>query len=167
MPYDLTGDNQVNREDALALLRHCNGTLTLPQAKLALLDLDQDGKVTTADAQQYLCQLEALEGAVMENTGCTVAPGGAATVTVNIDLSSGDRAYLDRNFENGMYVDGFVYVQEVEQTTQEGVILEKADLSIPFLAYYGSWSEPPCWKTPGIMMRTAWRTATPAAPMRR
>ena len=102
MPYDLTGDNQVNREDALALLRHCNGTLILPQAKLALLDLNQDGKVTTADAQQYLCQLEALEGAVMENTGCTVAPGGSATVTVNIDLSSSDRAYLDRNFENGM-----------------------------------------------------------------
>lgn len=149
MPYDLTGDNQVNREDALALLRYCNGTLTLPQAKLALLDLNQDGKVTTADAQQYLCQLEALEGAVMENTGCTVAPGGSATVTVNIDLSSGDRAYLDRNFENGMYVDGFVYVQEVEQTTQEGVILEKADLSIPFLAYYGSWSEPP-------MLEDAW-----------
>ena len=149
MPYDLTGDNQVNREDALALLRHCNGTLTLPQAKLALLDLNQDGKVTTADAQQYLCQLEALEGAVMENTGCTVAPGGSATVTVNIDLSSSDRAYLDRNFENGMYVDGFVYVQEVEQTTQEGVILEKADLSIPFLAYYGSWSEPP-------MLEDAW-----------
>ena len=149
MPYDLTGDNQVNREDALALLRHCNGTLTLPQAKLALLDLDQDGKVTTADAQQYLCQLEALEGAVMENTGCTVAPGGSATVTVNIDLSSSDRAYLDWNFENGMYVDGFVYVQEVEQTTQEGVILEKADLSIPFLAYYGSWSEP-------SMLEDAW-----------
>lgn len=141
MPYDLTGDNRVDREDALALLRHCNGTLVLPAEKLARLDLDQDGSVTTADAQLFLCQLEALEGTVLEDTGCTVAPGDSATVTVTIELSSRDRTYLE-NFENGIYVDGFIYVREVEQTTQEGVILENADLSVPFLAYYGDWSEP-------------------------
>lgn len=149
MPYDLTGDNRVNRDDALALLRHCNGTLTLPASKLELLDLDGDGSVTTGDAQRYLCQLEDLEGAVMEDTGCTVAPGGSATVTVTMDLSKSDRAYLDGNFENGMYVDGFIYVREVERTTNEGVILENADLSLPFLAYYGSWSEP-------AMLEDAW-----------
>lgn len=149
MPYDFTGDNRVNRDDALALLRHCNGTLTLPANKLDLLDLDGDGSVTTGDAQRYLCQLEDLDGAVMEDTGCTVAPGGSATVTVTMDLSKSDRAYLDGNFENGMYVDGFVYVREVERTTSEGVILENADLSLPFLAYYGSWSEP-------AMLEDAW-----------
>ncbi len=149
MPYDLTGDNRVNRDDALALLRHCNGTLALPASKLDLLDLDGDGSVTTGDAQRYLCQLEDLEGAVMEDTGCTVAPGGSATVTVTMDLSKRDRAYLDGNFENGMYVDGFVYVREVERTTNEGVILENADLSLPFLAYYGGWSEP-------AMLEDAW-----------
>ena len=127
----------------MAFLRHCNGSLTLPEQKLAILDLDGDGAVTTGDAQRYLCQLEDLEGAVMEDTGCTVAPGGSATVTVTMDLSKSDRAYLDGNFENGIYVDGFVYVREVERSTEEGVILENADLSLPFLAYYGSWSEPP------------------------
>ena len=149
MPYDLTGDNRVDREDAMAFLRHCNGSLTLPEQKLAILDLDGDGAVTTGDAQRYLCQLEDLEGAVMEDTGCTVAPGGSATVTVTMDLSKSDRAYLDGNFENGIYVDGFVYVREVERSTEEGVILENADLSLPFLAYYGSWSEPP-------MLEDAW-----------
>jgi lactocepin len=79
MPYDLTGDNRVDREDAMAFLRHCNGSLTLPEQKLAILDLDGDGAVTTGDAQRYLCQLEDLEGAVMEDTGCTVAPGGSAS----------------------------------------------------------------------------------------
>lgn len=149
MPYDLTGDNRVDREDAMAFLRHCNGSLTLPEQKLAILDLDGDGAVTTGDAQRYLCQLEDLEGAVMEDTGCTVAPGGSATVTVTMDLSKSDQAYLDGNFENGIYVDGFVYVREVERSTEEGVILENADLSLPFLAYYGSWSEPP-------MLEDAW-----------
>lgn len=148
MPYDLTGDNRVDREDALALLRHCNGTLVLPAEKLARLDLDQDGSVTTADAQLFLCQLEALEGTVLEDTGCIVAPGDSATVTVTIELSSRDRTYLE-NFENGIYVDGFIYVREVEQTTQEGVILENADLSVPFLAYYGDWSDP-------AMLEDAW-----------
>lgn len=46
MPYDLTGDNRVDREDAMAFLRHCNGSLTLPEQKLAILDLDGDGAVT-------------------------------------------------------------------------------------------------------------------------
>ena len=142
MPYDLTGDNRVNREDAMLFLRHCNGSATLPAEKLAILDLNGDGRVTLADARAYLCQLEDLEGTVLEDTGCTVAPGDSATVTVTMELSANDRAYLNENFENGIYVDGFVYVRESAQTTQEGVILENADLSLPFLAYYGSWSEP-------------------------
>lgn len=70
-------------------------------------------------------------------------------MTVTMDLSKRDRAYLDGNFENGMYVDGFIYVREVERTTNEGVILENADLSLPFLAYYGGWSEP-------AMLEDAW-----------
>ncbi|MBP5159825.1 MAG: Ig-like domain-containing protein, partial [Lachnospiraceae bacterium] len=52
-----------------------------------------------------------------------------AKVTVTIKLSADDRAYLEENFANGMFVDGFVYLNG------------KIDLSIPFLAFYGNWGD--------------------------
>ena len=49
-------------------------------------------------------------------------------VNVSINLSAADREYLAQ-FENGMYVDGFVYVNG------------PVNLSVPFLAFYGSWMD--------------------------
>ena len=46
-----------------------------------------------------------------------------AKVSVSIELSNADKQYLNDNFENGMYVDGFVKLDG------------KVDLSVPFLAF--------------------------------
>ncbi len=63
----------------------------------------------------------------------TVAPGGTATVTVTIDLTKADKEWIDTYFPNGNYVEGFVYL------TGEGEVT----LSLPFMGFYGDWSEAP------------------------
>jgi uncharacterized protein YjdB len=64
--------------------------------------------------------------------------GATATITVTITLSEGDKAYLNDNFENGMYVEGFIsLVQTLSDSDQYN------DLSLPFLAFYGDWTDAP------------------------
>lgn len=60
----------------------------------------------------------------------TVAGGQTANVKVTITLAENEIKYLEDNFENGMYVEGFV-----ELLAEEGGV----DLSIPYLAFYGNW----------------------------
>lgn len=62
----------------------------------------------------------------------TVAAGETASVRIVVVLSDEDKAYMDDNFENGIYVEGFVTLESVNDV----------DLSIPFLSYYGNWDEP-------------------------
>ncbi len=64
----------------------------------------------------------------------TVAAGADAEITLTLSLSAREKAYMDANFENGMYVEGFVTLDD----TDEGV-----DLSIPYLAFYGDWKDAP------------------------
>ncbi len=58
-----------------------------------------------------------------------------ATVKVTIELTAAQKDYLDQNFENGMYVEGFITLEDADS---EGV-----DLSVPYLAYYGNWLDAP------------------------
>ncbi|MBR3895217.1 MAG: leucine-rich repeat protein [Clostridia bacterium] len=100
-----------------------------------------DGK-TTVDELGYL-----LSGAVMNVTkseNCTlsedgktvtVAAGQTATLNVTLTLSDTDKAYLNSSFANGMYVEGFLVLNNADAN---GV-----DLSIPYLAFYGDWTVAP------------------------
>ncbi len=60
---------------------------------------------------------------------------GEATVTVDITLSEADKKYIDDNFMNGMYVEGYV---RLESYNADGI-----DLGIPFLGFYGDWTDAP------------------------
>ncbi len=60
----------------------------------------------------------------------TVPAGGSATLEVSICLTEAGKTYIDQNFENGSYVEGFVFL-----TPMEGVTL-----SAPFLGFYGDWA---------------------------
>ena len=64
----------------------------------------------------------------------TLNAGEDAEITLTISLSAEEKQYLNENFENGMYVEGFVTLNDVG----EGV-----DLSIPYLAFYGDWKDAP------------------------
>ncbi len=74
-------------------------------------------------------------GGVLDNGVLTVAAGETAEVSVKLTLSPADKAYINSNFENGMFVEGFL---TFDNTDADGV-----DLNAPFLAFYGDWSEAP------------------------
>lgn len=86
-----------------------------------------------------------LDGAVIEvvdvvggtkvGSSVTVGAGDVADITVTITLSDSDKKYLDESFENGMYVEGFLQLEAVSGTY--------VDLSVPYLAFYGDWTEAP------------------------
>jgi len=100
-----------------------------------------DGK-TTVDELGYI-----LSGAVMNVTNSenctlsadgktvTVAAGQTATLNLTLTLSDTDKEYLNSSFANGMYVEGFV---ELNNADANGV-----SLSIPYLAFYGDWTVAP------------------------
>ncbi|MBR2444190.1 MAG: leucine-rich repeat protein [Clostridia bacterium] len=94
---------------------------------------------TTVTEEGYL-----LEGATVSFTvengtqngdTITVEAGKTAKIKVTITLSDEDKKYLDESFENGMYIEGFVELDATGDT--------KEDLSVPYLAFYGDWTEAP------------------------
>ena len=65
----------------------------------------------------------------------TVGAGEDVTLQVTITLDESEKAYIDKSFENGMYVEGFLQLKS--QTAGQ------CDLGIPFLAFYGDWEAAP------------------------
>ncbi len=64
-----------------------------------------------------------------------VKKGETADVTVRVTLSDEDKEYLDKSFENGMYVEGFITLEATGST--------KVDMNVPYLAFYGDWTVAP------------------------
>ena len=89
--------------------------------------LEQDGKTYMSSHD------EALDVTVSGDKTVTLAAGATGDVKVSVSLSQSQKAKLDAAYENGIYVEGFVVL-----TAKDG----SADLSIPFLTYYGDWSAP-------------------------
>lgn len=75
------------------------------------------------------------EGGTITDGVLTVAGGATATIKVKITLSAEDKSYLNETFENGMFVEGFL---TFDNLNENGV-----DLNAPFLAFYGDWGEAP------------------------
>lgn len=70
----------------------------------------------------------------------TVNPNTSVKLNVTLTLSDADKKYLDTTFANGMYVEGFIELQSLEENADEK---DNIDLSIPYLAFYGNWAEAP------------------------
>ena len=65
----------------------------------------------------------------------TVGAKKSAKITVKITLSDEDKAYMDKSFKYGMYVEGYITMKAVSGTT--------VDMNVPMLAFYGDWTEAP------------------------
>ena len=74
-------------------------------------------------------------GGSLSGTTLTVPAGKVVDVKVELTLSDADKEYLDKSFENGMYVEGYVILDAVSGT--------EIDLSVPYLAFYGDWNKAP------------------------
>lgn len=80
------------------------------------------------------------EGLSLSGNVVTVPANTDATINVTLTLSEQDKKYIDDNFANGMYVEGYITLKD----NQEGsVSTGKVDLNIPFLAFYGDWLKAP------------------------
>ena len=81
---------------------------------------------------------QALSGTVsFDKQFVTVAPGKTATVKVSIALSEEDKQFFAAAYPNGGYVEGYIYLQS----------LDSDSLNLPFLGFYGDWTEPPVFDT--------------------
>lgn len=89
--------------------------------------LEQSQDISNMVAIEYT-----VDGVVSDTV--TVPAGGSATVRVNITLLDAAKSYIDDTFENGEFVDGFIFL-----TSDEG---NKA-LSLPFMGFYGDWAKAP------------------------
>lgn len=68
----------------------------------------------------------------------TVPANGSKTVSVTLTLLPAYKQDLDTIYDKGAYIEGFVYVDAVED--EEGVV--GVSHSIPVLGFYGNWTDP-------------------------
>ena len=97
------------------------------------------GKTTVTEEAYILdgasVKVVSVDGKDASGKEVTVGAGSSTTVVMRITLSDKDKEYLDKSFENGMYVEGFVTL-----TAQSGTDI---DMNIPYLAFYGDWTKAP------------------------
>ncbi|MBQ5386328.1 MAG: S8 family serine peptidase [Lachnospiraceae bacterium] len=127
--YDLNEDGRINSKDRKVFLQVVNNSKELSKisGNEKYYDLNGDGVVNTKDVYAFNKQLKG--GAEVADLSLELVEVTDSTkINVSINLSDEDRAYL-AGFENGMYVDGFIYVNG------------NVNLSVPFLAFYGSWMD--------------------------
>ncbi|WP_081668267.1 S8 family serine peptidase [Butyrivibrio sp. MC2013] len=127
--YDLNDDCRIDNKDKKLFLQYVNGTkeLTLISTNEDYFDFNSDGLVDTRDVYLFGRQLKG-KASVADFKLRVVEVKKKTNIKVNINLSQADRDYL-AGFENGIYVDGYIYVN--------GAV----NMSVPFLAFYGSWMD--------------------------
>ena len=87
-------------------------------------------------------KVEVISGGSVSGTAITVngnttddaTKWNKAKVKVTYTLTDADKQYIDSHFENGMYVEGFVKLAAHSN---------EVSLNVPFLAFYGDWTEAP------------------------
>ena len=77
----------------------------------------------------------AVSGGTLSGNMLTVPANATVQVTATYTMSDADKQMMDRLFANGMYVEGFVKLTASGTT---GI-----DLNIPFLAFFGDWTQAP------------------------
>ncbi len=103
--------------------------------------IEDKGGVRTVAEHAYMlgdmCDIVySVNGDAVTDGKIRLSAGADILVSAKITLNSEARKYLDDNFKNGMYVEGFVTLGD---ETGEGEV----DLSVPFLAFYGDWHSAP------------------------
>ncbi len=72
---------------------------------------------------------------VAEGSTVNVGGGQSVNITVKLTLSASEKRYIDRSFENGMFIEGFLKLESVSKG--------QCDLTLPFMGFYGDWEAAP------------------------
>ena len=95
---------------------------------------------TMLDGTNFVLAAKTGSNGSVNGNEITVEPNGTVKLSLVLTLTDADKKYIDSHFENGMYVEGFVKLEDVNVKTGEE---KKIDLNIPYLAFYGDWTEAP------------------------
>ncbi len=95
---------------------------------------------TTVTEEAFLLEgakleITGVEGGKLSGSKLTVSGGEEAKVTATITLTEENKTYLNESFANGMYVEGYITLEATRGTD--------IDLSVPYLAFYGDWTQAP------------------------
>ncbi len=72
---------------------------------------------------------------IAEGGAFTVSAGQSVSIEVTLTLTNSEKRYLNDNFKNGMFVEGFLQLK----SSSNG----QCDLNFPFMGFYGSWKDAP------------------------
>ena len=96
------------------------------------------GETTVTEAAYELkgakVEIVSVNGGTQSGNNISVSAGATCNVSVRITLTNENKKYLDESFGNGMYVEGYITLNNAEDTQ---------DLNIPYLAFYGDWTKSP------------------------
>lgn len=79
--------------------------------------------------------VKTVNGQTASSNQVTVSAGGSVDVEVELVLSDADKQFIIDSFQYGMYVEGFIVLNAVSGAS--------VNLSVPLLAFFGDWTEPP------------------------
>ncbi|MCD8119129.1 MAG: S8 family serine peptidase [Lachnospiraceae bacterium] len=135
LTYDYDESNVTDSHDAWTAYQKQLTNDSALTDELFRYDLTGNDGTEAADVQAYLDALVGLNDEVdLTDKIAAVKAGETASVTVSIAVSEDSKAWMDEHFENGIYVEGYTILTALGS----GV-----DLSIPYLAFYGSWTQAP------------------------
>ena len=98
--------------------------------------LASDGKTVAEKADMLSDGIVELTVDGVKNSGnISVPANGTVKVGVKITLSDETKKKLDKNFKNGIYIEGFVSLAGANET--------KVAIGLPYLAFYGDWNDAP------------------------
>ncbi len=105
--------------------------------KTYAMEIAAQAPAAASDGELYYLTASdvALDASKTVEQAVTVPAGATVEITETITLSAADKEYLDACFENGAYVEGFVTL--IPENAEEPA------LSLPFLAFYGDWTDAP------------------------
>ena len=125
---DLTRDDAVTQDNL-------DDTISPDEDVRVIIVMDGDSVVSANSAAVYsndtAAQMEEIKAAQV----MAVAPGATETVNVNVTLADSDRTYFADNYPNGGYVEGFTFLTALNANG--------TDLSLPYLGFYGDWTDAP------------------------
>ncbi len=146
---DFNDDGKITTEDAYILLLDVLKINEIPRTDAThykMRDVNKDGTVDVNDVHaitDYCADIMPL----LTTWTVTVPAGETLRMKAVIQLTDENKEYLNR-FPNGIYVEGYLYAtpSKVSGDTTETL----AEMSMPFIGFYGDWSEAPVFDTTDI-----------------
>ncbi len=96
--------------------------------------------VASAYGEYFMREMDwELDGTVTFSKDTVTVPAGqTASITATVTLSDDDKALIQAVWPNGTYVEGYVYLN-----TDDGEGGMTQELSLPFMGFYGDWTDAP------------------------